>query len=71
MKKNKIFLHYENGVTYLNVNGTEIFSVSDYKITASSNGKTELTFTIAADSIATELEADLVARSERGYIEPH
>lgn len=59
MEKNKFFLHNENGVTQLKINGVEIFGVKDYKIVSSASGKTELTFTITADSIATELEADL------------
>lgn len=60
MKKNNILLHNENGITQLNVNGVEIAGISDYKIVSSANGKTELTFTIAADSFATELEMDLI-----------
>jgi len=59
MKKNNIFLHNENGITQLNINGAEVIGVSDYKIVSSANGKTELTFTICADSFATELEIDL------------
>lgn len=60
MKENNLFLHNENGVTQLKINGVEVCGVSDYKIVSSASGKTELTFTITADSIATELEADLV-----------
>lgn len=59
MKKNNIFLHNENGVTQLKINEMEIHGVSDYRIVSSATGKTELTFTITADSVATELEADL------------
>lgn len=59
MKKNNIFLHNENGVTQLRINETEIHGISDYRIVSSATGKTELTFTITADSVATELEADL------------
>lgn len=59
MKKNKILLHNENGITQLKINGVEVCGVSDYRIVSSASGKTELTFTITADSIATELEADL------------
>lgn len=62
MDKNNILLHNENGITQLKINGTEIAGVSDYKISSSANGKTELTFTISADSFATELEMDLIKR---------
>ena len=41
----------------MNVNGNELFGVSDYKIAMSANGKAELTFTITVDCVATELEA--------------
>ena len=60
MNKNNILLHNENGITQLKINGIEVFGVSDYKISSSASGKTELNFTIAADSFATELEMDLV-----------
>lgn len=59
MKKNKILLHNENGVTQLKINGIEICGVSDFRIVSSATGKTELAFTITADSVVTELEADL------------
>lgn len=59
MKKNNILLHNENGITQLNINGAEIIGVSDYKIASSASGKTELTFTICADSFSTDLEIDL------------
>lgn len=59
MEKNKIFLHNENGLTQLKINGIEVCGVSDYKIVSSASGKAELTFTITAGSVATELEADL------------
>lgn len=59
MRKNNISLHNENGITELSINGTEIVGVTDYKIASSANGKTELTFTICADSFATHLETDL------------
>ena len=54
--KNKVYLHNENGITQLKINGTEISNIVDYKIVSSANGKTELTFTIVAESFATELE---------------
>ncbi len=60
MKKNNILLQNENGITRLNINGAEIVGVLDYKIVSSASGKTELTFTIGADSFATSLEIDLV-----------
>lgn len=60
MDKNNILLHNENGITQLKINGTEIAGVSDYKIASSASGKTELNFTISADSFATELEMDLI-----------
>ena len=63
MAKNNISLHNENGITQLKINGTEIAGVSDYKIASSANGKTELTFTISTDNIATAVEMDL-AESE-------
>lgn len=59
MAKNNILLHNENGITQLKINGVEIVGVSDYKIASSANGKTELTFTISADNIATDVEIDL------------
>lgn len=59
MTKNNVVLHNENGITQLKINETEIMGVSDYKIASSVNGKTELTFTILADNIATDLEIDL------------
>ena len=59
MKKNKVSLHNENGITQLTIDGTEIAGVADYKIVSSANGKTELTFTINADNISTDLEIDL------------
>lgn len=60
MNKNDISMHNENGITQLTINGTKISGVSDYKIVSSANGKTELTFTISADSFATDLEIGLV-----------
>lgn len=54
--KNRIFLHNENGITHLNVNGNELFGVSDYKMAMSANGKAELTFTITVDCVVTDLE---------------
>lgn len=57
--KNKVYLHNENGITQLKINGTEISNIVDYKIVSSANGKTELTFTIVAESFATELETHL------------
>lgn len=60
MKVNKIHLHNENGITQLEINDTEVISVSDYKIVSSASGKTELTFTVTADSFATDVEIDLV-----------
>lgn len=59
MAKNNILLHNENGITQLKLNGIEIVGVYDYKIASSANGKTELTFTISADNIATDVEIDL------------
>ncbi len=59
MSKNEVYLHNENGITQLKINGTEVFGVSDYKIVSSANGKTELTFVITADNIATDVEIDL------------
>lgn len=59
MRKNKVYLHNENGITQLKINGIEVFDVSDYKIISSANKKTELTFTITADNIATDVEIDL------------
>lgn len=60
MMKSNISLHNENGITQLSINGAEVVGVTDYKITSSANGKTELTFTICADSFATDLETDLI-----------
>lgn len=57
-------LHNENGIKQLKINGIEIARVSDYKIASSASGKTELTFTISAENIATDLEIDLAGRNE-------
>ena len=59
MRKNEVYIHNENGITQLKINGIEFFGVSDYKIISSANKKTELTFTITADNIATDVEIDL------------
>lgn len=59
MTKNNIKLHNENGITQLKINETEIAGVSSYNIVNSADGKTELTFTITADSITTDVEIDL------------
>lgn len=59
MNKNEVWLHNENGITQLKINGTEVFGVSDYKIVSSANGKTELTLTIAAENFSTDLEIGL------------
>lgn len=59
MRKNNIALHNENGITQLKINEMEVVGVLDYKISSSANGKTELTFTISADNISTDLEIDL------------
>ena len=59
MGKNSITLHNENGITQLKINEAEVLGVIDYKIVSSANGKTELTFTINADNISTDLEIDL------------
>lgn len=67
MLKNKIALHNENGITQLKINGTEIVGVSDYKIVSSANGKTELTFTISADNIATDVEIDLAESQPQSH----
>lgn len=64
MIKNNVALHNENGITQLKINGTEISGVSDYKIASSANGKTELTFTISADNIATDVEIDLAENKQ-------
>lgn len=66
MIKNNVALHNENGITQLKINGTEIAGISDYKITSSANGKTDLTFTISAGNIATDVEMDL-AKKKNGY----
>lgn len=63
MNKNNVKLHNENGVTQLKINGAEIVGISDYRIVNSADGKTELTFTIIADNIATDLEIDLAENS--------
>ena len=60
IKMDKIHLHNENGITQLEINGTKVSNVSDYKIYSSDSGKTKLTFTIMADSFATDVEIDLV-----------
>lgn len=59
MKKNKIQVRNENGITALMIDNTEIKNVKDYKVVSSANGKTELTFTIVADSFITDFEAVL------------
>ena len=59
MSKNEVWLHNENGITQLKVNGMEIFGVSDYRIVSSASGKTELTFTITAENFFTDLEIGL------------
>ena len=41
--------------------------VSDYKIASSANGKTELTFTISADNIATDVEIDLTESQPQSH----
>ena len=67
MAKNNISLHNENGITQLKINGIKIVGVSDYKIASSANGKTELTFTISADNIATDVEIDLAESQPQGH----
>lgn len=67
MAKNNISLHNENGITQLKLNGIEIVGVSDYKIASSANGKTELTFTISADNIATDVEIDLAESQPQSH----
>ena len=54
MKKTEIWIHKENGIIQLKINGMEIANVSDYKIVSPANGKTELTFTITGDSFTTD-----------------
>ena len=67
MAKNNISLHNENGITQLKINGIKIVGVSDYKIASSANGKTELTFTISADNIATDGEIDLAESQPQSH----
>ena len=67
MAKNSISLHNENGITQLKINGVEIVGVSDYKIASSANGKTELTFTISADNIPTDVEIDLTESQPQSH----
>lgn len=65
MQKNNIFLHSENGIIQLKINGADVAGVSDYRIVISDSGKTELTFTISADNISTELEMDLADKKQK------
>lgn len=62
MNKNTVLLHNENGIIQLKINDVEIFGVSDYKIVSPARGKTELTFTINANHIASDMEMDLIEK---------
>jgi len=57
--RNEVWLHRENGITRMTINGVDVSSVKDYQIKSSANGETELTITISAMSVITDFETSL------------
>ncbi len=56
---NEVWLHKENGIIQLRINGTDVLNVSDFKIVSPAFGDTELTFTIKAEPFITDAEIGL------------
>lgn len=56
---NDIWLHNENGITHLRVNGTDIYNVADYKVTFRADDETELTFTVKGRAVIIDAEIGL------------
>lgn len=58
-KTNEVWIHKENGIINMKINGTELLGVTDYKIISPANDYTELMITIRAEPYITDLEIGL------------
>lgn len=53
---NEIILHTENGINFVEIDGTQIRNVSEYRVESLSNGLSKITLTINAQLFASDFE---------------
>lgn len=57
--RNEIWIHNENGIARISINGVDLAGLKDYSVKTSANGMTEVMILLEGESHITEFEANL------------